>query len=103
VLARVGSSPTIGTHCGMEKFGLSRWAHNPKIVGSNPSPATNKDMAERLGVGLQHLLHQFEPDCPFQGLLKVRIRTLNLDDAGLIPARPTIFLTALMGFFHLNL
>jgi putative endonuclease len=25
-----------------DRAGVARWAHNPKVVGSNPSPATNK-------------------------------------------------------------
>ena len=24
---------------------VARWAHNPKVVGSNPAPATNKSLA----------------------------------------------------------
>ena len=29
--------------------GVARWAHNPKVVGSNPTPATrNKNQAEHL-------------------------------------------------------
>ena len=28
-----------------DRAGVARWAHNPKVVGSNPSPATNKTAA----------------------------------------------------------
>ena len=27
-----------------DRAGVARWAHNPKVVGSNPSPATNKTL-----------------------------------------------------------
>ena len=26
-----------------DRAGVARWAHNPKVVGSNPSPATKED------------------------------------------------------------
>jgi hypothetical protein len=29
------------TYCGMEQL-AARWAHNPKVVGSSPAPATKK-------------------------------------------------------------
>jgi hypothetical protein len=25
---------------------VARWAHNPKVVGSNPAPATKTDLSE---------------------------------------------------------
>ena len=28
----------------------ARWAHNPKVVGSNPTPATNENEASQLGL-----------------------------------------------------
>ena len=28
-------------YCGVEQL-VARWAHNPKVVGSNPSPATKR-------------------------------------------------------------
>ena len=28
-------------YCGMEQL-AARWAHNPKVVGSSPAPATEK-------------------------------------------------------------
>ena len=28
-------------YCGMEQL-VARWAHNPKVVGSSPAPATKK-------------------------------------------------------------
>ena len=36
-----GSSPARTAHCGVEQL-VARWAHNPKVAGSNPAPATNK-------------------------------------------------------------
>jgi hypothetical protein len=29
-----------------DRAGVARWAHNPKVVGSNPSPATNKTLQQ---------------------------------------------------------
>ena len=29
-----------------DRAGVARWAHNPKVVGSNPSPATNKALQQ---------------------------------------------------------
>jgi hypothetical protein len=34
-----GSNPVVSTYRGVEQL-AARWAHNPKVVGSNPSPAT---------------------------------------------------------------
>ena len=31
-----------------DRAGVARWAHNPKVVGSNPSPATNKNPLAKL-------------------------------------------------------
>ena len=31
----------IKIYCGMEQL-VARWAHNPKVVGSSPAPATLK-------------------------------------------------------------
>ena len=31
----------IKIYCGMEQL-AARWAHNPKVVGSSPAPATKK-------------------------------------------------------------
>jgi hypothetical protein len=30
-------------YCGVEQL-VARWAHNPKVIGSSPVPATNKAM-----------------------------------------------------------
>ena len=42
---RIGSIPILGTNCFFTNAGWSslvaRRAHNPKVVGSNPAPATN--------------------------------------------------------------
>jgi hypothetical protein len=32
----------IKIYCGMEQL-AARWAHNPKVVGSSPAPATKKE------------------------------------------------------------
>ena len=32
-------------HCGVEQL-VARWAHNPKVAGSSPVPATNKKTFE---------------------------------------------------------
>ena len=29
-------------HCGVEQL-VARWAHNPKVTGSSPVPATNEN------------------------------------------------------------
>ena len=31
-------------HCGVEQL-VARWAHNPKVAGSSPAPATSKSLA----------------------------------------------------------
>jgi hypothetical protein len=33
------------THCGVEQL-VARWAHNPKVVGSSPAPATKSPLAK---------------------------------------------------------
>ena|SRR5436190_1734383 len=35
-----------------DRAGVARWAHNPKVVGSNPSPATNRTASVKLAVFL---------------------------------------------------
>ena len=35
-----------------DRAGVARWAHNPKVVGSNPSPATNRNPQRKLRVFL---------------------------------------------------
>ena len=52
---------------------VARWAHNPKVVGSNPTPATKKERGVEkidspsscqkvnLGAGFSEL-NKFEPD-----------------------------------------
>jgi hypothetical protein len=39
VVRRAGSSPALSTYSGMEQL-VARWAHNPKVTGSSPVPAT---------------------------------------------------------------
>ena len=38
----------------------ARWAHNPKVVGSNPTPATNFLPQIPLNPGLQNMAIQLE-------------------------------------------
>ncbi len=38
----------------------ARWAHNPKVVGSNPTPATNFLPRIPLNPGLQNMTIQLE-------------------------------------------
>ncbi len=40
-------STEIKIYCGMEQL-VARWAHNPKVVGSSPAPATKKPVLSRL-------------------------------------------------------
>jgi hypothetical protein len=40
--------------CGMEQW-LARWAHNPKVGGSNPSPAMNES---RETIGFEPVISQ---------------------------------------------
>ena len=49
--ADVGSSPQLEklTYCGVEQM-VARRAHNPKAVGSSPTPATKKDPGDLAGV-----------------------------------------------------
>ena len=37
------SPPLINIHIAEWSSLVARWAHNPKVVGSNPTPATNID------------------------------------------------------------
>ena len=48
-LSRTGSSPVSGTiffpdttYIAEWSSPVARWAHNPKVVGSNPAPATKE-------------------------------------------------------------
>ena len=34
-------------YCGVEQL-VARWAHNPKVVGSSPTPATREDSSSDL-------------------------------------------------------
>ena len=57
-----------------DRAGVARWAHNPKVVGSNPSPATKRNplakltgfyfVAESLctSKGLSHLFRLYPKD-----------------------------------------
>jgi hypothetical protein len=36
------SIKVINIYCGVEQL-VARWAHNPKVIGSSPVPATKED------------------------------------------------------------
>ena len=38
-------------YCGVEQL-VARWAHNPKVVGSSPTPATRRNLARKCRVFL---------------------------------------------------
>ena len=42
-----------------DRAGVARWAHNPKVVGSNPSPATKGNPQQTLGVFsyMEHVIY----------------------------------------------
>jgi hypothetical protein len=47
------------TYCGVEQL-VARWAHNPKVVGSSPTPATKKQSESEERERKTHTLFFFE-------------------------------------------
>ena len=49
LILRIAELPLyLHPHCGVEQL-VARWAHNPKVVGSSPTPATKKAWIEDPG------------------------------------------------------
>ena len=76
---------------------VARWAHNPKVEGSNPSPATNGLVVQLVNTSACHAEDRgFEPrwNRHFFGFIAQLVEqgTENPCVAGSIPAGATIYL-----------
>ena len=53
-------SEAVSVECAASDAGWSslvaRWAHNPKVVGSNPAPATNSFEVTLLVISIRHAI-----------------------------------------------
>ncbi len=52
--ADIGSRRDIKIQCGVEQL-VARWAHNPKVIGSSPVPATKKAWSIRPGFSIYYV------------------------------------------------
>ena len=74
---------------------VARWAHNPEVVGSNPTPATMVRWCSgyhaRLSRERSRVQVPYEPPCGFIAQLAEH-KTENLGVVGSIPTEATTFL-----------
>ena len=51
-IRRLADVVRIKIYCGVEQL-VARWAHNPKVVGSSPAPATKFSLSAEFGCDAQ--------------------------------------------------